>query len=74
MPAPIRIHADPAGETPLMTAARIGKLDAVKLLLDRGAVVDAQGPGVPADGADDRRPRKPCRRSSKLLVERGART
>ena len=29
--------ADPTGETPLMTAARVGNLDAVKLLLDRGA-------------------------------------
>ena len=27
---------DPAGETPLMNAARVGSLDAVTLLLDRG--------------------------------------
>src|SRR6185436_16315040 len=31
---------DPAGETPLMSAARVGKIDAVTMLLDRGATVD----------------------------------
>ena len=34
--------ANPGGETALMTAARIGKVDAVKLLLDRGANVNAK--------------------------------
>src|SRR5204863_1612456 len=34
--------ANPGGETALMTAARTGKLDAVKLLLDRGAAVNAK--------------------------------
>ena len=33
---------DPAGETTLMIAARVGVLDAVQVLLDRGAVVDAK--------------------------------
>jgi ankyrin repeat protein len=32
----------PGGETPLMTAARTGKLDAVKLLIARGADVNAK--------------------------------
>ncbi|MSU73304.1 MAG: ankyrin repeat domain-containing protein, partial [Opitutus sp.] len=32
----------PGGETPLMTAARTGKLEAVKALLARGAAVDAK--------------------------------
>ncbi len=32
---------DPTGETTLMTAAKVGVLDAVRLLLDRGATVDA---------------------------------
>ena len=36
--------ADPTGETALMTAARVGTLDAVQLLLDRGAIVDAKDP------------------------------
>src|SRR5206468_8586097 len=35
---------DPAGEAPLMTAAAAGSLDAVRLLLDRGAAVDAEDP------------------------------
>src|SRR4029079_14735709 len=32
----------PGGETPLMTAARTGKLPVVKMLLSRGATVDAK--------------------------------
>jgi hypothetical protein len=32
---------DPAGETPLMAAARVGSVDAVTTLLERGAPVDA---------------------------------
>src|SRR5262245_40923642 len=32
--------ADPAGETPLMSASRVGTLNAIALLLDRGATVD----------------------------------
>jgi len=32
---------DPAGDTPLMNAARVGNLDAVTLLLDRGSMLDA---------------------------------
>src|SRR6266446_5844185 len=36
--------ADPTGETALMTAARVGDLDSVKVLLDRGAIVDAEDP------------------------------
>ena len=36
---------DPTGETPLMTASKVGNVDAVALLLiDRGAVVDARDP------------------------------
>ncbi len=34
--------ANPGGETALMTAARTGAVDAVKLLLDRGAAVNAK--------------------------------
>src|SRR5437762_10824217 len=34
--------ANPGGETALMTAARIGKIEAAKLLLDRGAAVNAK--------------------------------
>jgi ankyrin repeat protein len=34
--------ANPGGETALMTAARTGKTEAVKLLLDRGAAVNAK--------------------------------
>ena len=34
--------ANPGGETALMTAARTGKVDAVTLLLDRGAAVNAR--------------------------------
>src|SRR5581483_1753076 len=34
--------ANAGGETALMTAARVGKIDAVKLLLDRGANVNAR--------------------------------
>jgi ankyrin repeat protein len=34
--------ANPHGETPLMAAARSGKIDAVRTLLDRGAHVNAQ--------------------------------
>jgi len=34
--------ANPGGETALMTAARTGKLDAVTLLLDKGAAVNAK--------------------------------
>ena len=45
----------------LMMAARVGNLDAVKVLLDRGAVLDARDPDVPADGADGGGPRKPSR-------------
>ena len=37
-----RWHAE--GETPLMAAARTGKVDAVKLLLDRGSFVNAADP------------------------------
>ena len=32
---------DPAGDTSLMNAARVGSLDAVTLLVDCGATVDA---------------------------------
>src|SRR6185369_12007491 len=32
---------DPAGDTPLMSVIRVGRADAVTLLLDRGAKVDA---------------------------------
>ena len=43
----VKNRADPNvarenGETPLMTAARLGQTDVVKLLLDRGANVDAR--------------------------------
>jgi len=31
---------DPAGDTPLMNAARVGNIDAVTVLLDRGAQID----------------------------------
>lgn len=34
--------ANPGGETALMTAARTGSLDAVRLLIDRGAAVNAK--------------------------------
>ena len=34
--------ANPGGETALMTAARTGSLDAVRLLIDRGATVNAK--------------------------------
>ena len=34
--------ANPSGETALMTAARTGKVDAVKVLLDHGADVNAR--------------------------------
>jgi ankyrin repeat protein len=34
--------ANPSGETSLMTAARTGSVEAVKILLDRGAAVDAK--------------------------------
>ena len=33
--------ANPGGETPLMTSARTGKVEAVTLLLDRGAAINA---------------------------------
>ena len=33
---------NPGGETALMTAARIGRIGAVKLLIDRGAAIDAK--------------------------------
>jgi ankyrin repeat protein len=36
-----------AGETPLMLAAKNGHVDAVKLLLDRGAQVNARNPEMP---------------------------
>src|SRR2546428_2248209 len=36
------ISATPGGETALMTATRTGKPDAVTLLLDRGAAVNAK--------------------------------
>ena len=32
---------DPAGDTPLMSVTRVGRADAVTLLLDRGAKMDA---------------------------------
>jgi ankyrin repeat protein len=34
--------ANPGGETALMTATRTGKLDAIRLLIDRGAAVNAK--------------------------------
>ena len=42
MPAPIRICALPGGETPLMTASRTGKVEAVRALLAKGANVEAK--------------------------------
>ena len=36
--------AAPTGQTALMTAVRNGKIDAIALLLDRGAVLDARDP------------------------------
>jgi ankyrin repeat protein len=35
---------DPAGETPLMAAARVGVVDAVTMLLEKGATLDATDP------------------------------
>ena len=53
---------DPAGDTPLMNAARVGSLDAVTLLLDRGAKIDAADADISADRADGGDPREPARR------------
>ena len=36
-----RKRSDPAGDTPLMNAVRVGSMDAVTLLLDRGSKIDA---------------------------------
>ena len=44
-----------------MTAARTGNVEAVTLLLERGANVNAQGRGPRADGADVGRHREPPR-------------
>ena len=44
MPAPTRMPSLPGGETMLMTAARTGKVEAVRVLLARGADVHAKEP------------------------------
>ena len=50
-------HAD--GETVLMTAARSGNVDAVRILLDRGADVNARETLQGTDRADVGRGRTP---------------
>jgi ankyrin len=37
-----RQRVDPAGETPLMLASRVGNLDAVRVLMERGATIEAK--------------------------------
>ena len=55
-------HRIRPGRRALMVAARVGTLDAVKVLLDRGADDRREGPDVSADGADGGRQGKPSRR------------
>jgi ankyrin repeat protein len=62
---------DPAGDTPLMNVARVGRADAVTLLLDRGATIDA------ADGTYQQTALMVAVRENhpdivKLLIARGA--
>src|SRR5678816_938500 len=62
---------DPAGDTPLMNVARVGRADAVTLLLDRGATIDA------ADGTYQQTALMVAIRENnpdivKLLIARGA--
>jgi len=62
---------DPAGETALMTASRVGVLEAVRVLLDRGAKVDAKDPAFQQTAlmiaVRDNHPAV-----VKLLIDRGA--
>ena len=55
--------ANPGGETALMTATRTGKLDAVKLLIDRGAARERKGRRTRTDGADVGRSGESSRRA-----------
>ena len=70
--APMPNAALPEGETALMTAARTGKVEAVKLLLAHGADVNAQGTVARPDGADVGRGREPRRGRADRSIEAGA--
>ena len=56
----------------MMTAARIGDLDAVKMLLDRGAMRRCDGTRIPTNGADVCRPENHPAVVQLLVVERHA--